>query len=621
MSGPTLGVADRIGPGDEDRVGRLMERLRALGVSDLRLEIRESDGSTDEGRGWTTHLLSRLAAGVRILPNVVFAAESAPSQVADVVEEIIENCGATFDDLELRGEPAQLEAAADRARRLGKRVVVGGLDLFDAARLEVLSEQGAFSQAHVVGFQARLDSAPEIGPALVRARRILESSAPDVRLWVTEAGYSTWRHDEFQQVEAFLEALSLPIDRVYWYSSEDADSADERGQSGLWTSAGRPKLLARLWSDQGLSGVRGAVRLGRGPAARARRPVLITGGAGFVGTNLADRLLESGRPVVVYDSLSRPGTEENLKWLRHKHGRGVEVVISDVRDVGALRPVVGRASAVIHLAAQVAVTSSLTDPVHDFEVNAGGTFGLVNLLSGRADPPPLVFTSTNKVYGRLDDLRLTEESTRYVPEDGDIRARGIDEDRPLDFHSPYGCSKGAADQYVLDFARNRSLPATVFRMSCIYGPHQCGSEDQGWVCHFLRRVLEGAPLTVYGTGKQVRDVLYVDDLTDAVGRVLRHPSVAAGRAFNIGGGPENALSLLELIAAMKELHHTLPPVRYAPWRAGDQRYFVADAGRFGSATGWRPRVSAAAGIESLYRWLRPRRHAPSSAPTLRRKSS
>lgn len=618
MNGPTLGVADRIGPGEEERVERLLERLRALSVSELRLDIRQADWSSEGSRIWMSHLMSRLAAEVRILPSIVLDAEWRPSQVAEVIDSILEDLGARIDDVELRGEPAQVEAAARCVRRLGKRVVLGGLDLFDAARLQGLSEQGMLSEAHAIGFHARLDSAPEIGPALVRARRILEASAPDLRLWVTEAGYSTWRHDEFQQVEAFLEALSLPVERVYWYSCEDAHSADERGQSGLWTSGGRPKLLARLWADQGLSGVRGAVRLGRGPSARARRPVLITGGAGFVGTNLADRLLESGRPVVVYDSLSRPGTEENLKWLRHKHGRGVEVVISDVRDIGALRPVVGRASAVIHLAAQVAVTSSLTDPVHDFEVNAGGTFGLVNLLSGRADPPPLVFTSTNKVYGNLDDLRLSEESTRYVPEDGDIRARGIDEDRPLEFHSPYGCSKGAADQYVLDFARNRSLPATVFRMSCIYGPHQCGSEDQGWVCHFLRRVLQGAPLTVYGNGKQVRDVLYVDDLTDAFARVLRRPSVAAGRAFNIGGGPENALSLLELIAAIKELHHALPPVRYAPWRPGDQRYFVADAGRFGSATGWSPRVSAAAGIESLYRWLRPRRHA---APVLRRKSS
>jgi CDP-paratose 2-epimerase len=343
------------------------------------------------------------------------------------------------------------------------------------------------------------------------------------------------------------------------------------------------------------------------------RPVLITGGAGFIGTNLADRLLSSGHRVLVYDNLFREGVSENLAWLRERHGSLVEAHIADVRDTLLLRRAVRRASAVFHFAAQVAVTSSLTDPVEDFEVNARGTLNVLEAIRAMSEPPPLLFTSTNKVYGNLSRVGLTLRDGRYLPEDPTLRQRGVGEDSPLDFHSPYGCSKGAADQYVLDYARVYGLPAVVFRMSCIYGPHQRGTEDQGWVAHFVLRALAEAPITIYGDGHQVRDALYAEDLVDAMTTAVDHIDHLAGRAFNIGGGPANAVSVQELLAILRELHGRLPPICHGAWRPADQRFYVSCLDSFMEAVGWRPRVSVAEGVERLYRHFRARRPADGRA--------
>ena len=333
------------------------------------------------------------------------------------------------------------------------------------------------------------------------------------------------------------------------------------------------------------------------------RPALITGGAGFVGTNLAHRLLSAGRPVLVYDNLSRPGVAENLDWLRATHGERLQVQVADVRDAPALRRAAQQASQVFHFAAQVAVTTSLADPVHDFEVNARGTLNLLEALRGMDDPAPLVFTSTNKVYGALPDVALRQTGRRHEPDDERVRAHGIGEARPLDFHSPYGCSKGTADQYVLDYARTFGLPAVVFRMSCIYGPHQFGTEDQGWVAHFLIRALHGEPITLYGDGMQVRDVLFADDLVQAFLLAQAQMPGLSGQAFNIGGGPDNTTSLLNLIEMIGELTGRMPSVSFEAWRPGDQRYYVSDTRRFQEATGWRPRVDVYQGVERLLTWL------------------
>jgi CDP-paratose 2-epimerase len=332
----------------------------------------------------------------------------------------------------------------------------------------------------------------------------------------------------------------------------------------------------------------------------ARRPVLITGGAGFIGTNLADRLLGDGQPVMIYDDLSRRGVAENLAWLRHRHGDRVEVELADVREAARLRRAVRRSCRVFHLAAQVAVTTSLVDPIADFEVNARGTLNLLEAMRELSAPPPLIYTSTNKVYGSLGDVKVALQDGRYLPEDELLRARGLGESRPLDFHSPYGCSKGAADQYVLDYARIYRMPAVVFRMSCIYGPHQRGNEDQGWVAHFVLCALRGDPVTIYGDGRQVRDALHADDLVEALTRAQLQIDQLSGRAFNIGGGAANTLSPRELLQMIGRLHGRMPEVRFASWRPADQRYYVSDIGAFASAAGWRPRVSVGDGVARLY---------------------
>ena len=337
--------------------------------------------------------------------------------------------------------------------------------------------------------------------------------------------------------------------------------------------------------------------------ARSERPALITGGAGFIGTNLAHRLLSVGRSVLVYDDLSRPGVEQNLEWLRTTHGDRLRVQVADVRDAQTLRRAVQQSAQVFHFAAQVAVTTSLTDPLQDFDVNARGTLNLLEALRNLDEPAPLVFTSTNKVYGGLPDVPLRQTGRRYEPEGEAMRAHGVGETRPLDFHSPYGCSKGAADQYVLDYARTFGLPAVVFRMSCIYGPHQFGTEDQGWVAHFLIRALNGEPITLYGDGMQVRDVLFADDLVQALLLAQAQMPKLSGQAFNIGGGPDNTTSLLNLIEMIGELAGRTPSVAFEDWRPGDQRYYVSDTRKFQEATGWRPRVDIYQGVELLLDWL------------------
>jgi CDP-paratose 2-epimerase len=334
------------------------------------------------------------------------------------------------------------------------------------------------------------------------------------------------------------------------------------------------------------------------------KPVLITGGAGFIGTNVAHRFLSKGHPVLLYDNLSRPGVRGNLEWLQQTHGGLVQIETADIRDPGPLRKAAKRASRVFHFAAQVAVTSSLSEPIHDFEVNARGTLNLLEALRGLENPPPVLFTSTNKVYGDLSDVGLQMNAGRYEPADPELRQNGFSESRPLNFHSPYGCSKGCACQYVLDYSRTFHIPAVAFHMSCIYGLHQFGNEDQGWVAHFLIKALQNSPITIYGDGRQVRDILFVEDLIDAFLLAHQHMGSLAGQAFNIGGSPANTISLLELLDLIGELQGGRPKTRFDAWRSADQRYYVSDIRKFSAATGWYPKVSVREGVSRLYRWLK-----------------
>lgn len=333
----------------------------------------------------------------------------------------------------------------------------------------------------------------------------------------------------------------------------------------------------------------------------ASRHYLITGGAGFIGSNLAHRLLSGGEDVVIVDTLYRPGSELNLGWLRREHGEGVVHHAVDVRDFDRLRPLFEDRDVIIHTAGQVAVTTSVVNPREDYEINASGTFNVLEAarLSGRN--PIFLLTSTNKVYGGLDDIgvKLLGDHWAFVE-----RPNGIPESQPLDFHSPYGCSKGAGDQYARDYARIYGLRSVVFRMSCQCGPRQFGTEDQGWVAHFVRAALDGRELTLYGDGKQVRDILHVDDLMAAMDAVIERIDVSAGQVFNIGGGPENVISLLELLEMLEQSMGNRVAYRFDDWRPGDQKVYVSDIRKAGQVLGWSPRISKRETIERMMAWAK-----------------
>jgi CDP-paratose 2-epimerase len=346
------------------------------------------------------------------------------------------------------------------------------------------------------------------------------------------------------------------------------------------------------------------------------RPILVTGGAGFIGANLSDSLAADGHAVIVYDALSRPGVEANLDWLRQRHGSRITPVVADIRDDQELARAVAEAGAVFHFAAQVAVTTSLVAPRADMEINLLGTVNLLEAVRTLTRPVPVLFASTNKVYGDLPDIALDAIGDAYLPADAGLRARGIGEDRPLDFHTPYGCSKGAADQYVLDYARSFGLPAAVMRMSCIYGPRQMGNEDQGWVAHFLIRALAGEAVTLYGDGRQVRDILHVRDVVAAYRAALARIGDAAGHAFNIGGGPGNAVSLLQLLDHVGALLGRPVERSFQAWRPGDQRYYVSDTRRAVARLGLEPFTGWRDGVADLAGWLTAARAQPGAAAPL-----
>jgi CDP-paratose 2-epimerase len=316
------------------------------------------------------------------------------------------------------------------------------------------------------------------------------------------------------------------------------------------------------------------------------------------------------------DNFSRPGSQDNADWLRQQCGGKVAIEIADTRDTGAVGKLVSAATAVMHLAAQVAVTTSLDDPISDFEINGRGTLNVLEAVRRYKPNAPVIFASTNKVYGKLlDDSRVLRVGGRYVPNEPRF-AHGVDEDAPLDLYSPYGCSKGAADQYVRDYARVFKLRSVVLRMSCIYGPRQFGNEDQGWIAHFLLQAIRQRPITIYGDGHQVRDALFVDDAVDAWIRALENVDGLAGRIFNLGGGPSNAISLRELLGFITELRGKPADVRFAAWRPGDQPWYVSDIRAASRALGWEPRVPIAEGLRRIERWLDDYVSATASAPTL-----
>jgi len=344
--------------------------------------------------------------------------------------------------------------------------------------------------------------------------------------------------------------------------------------------------------------------------------VLITGGAGFIGSNVADRLASEGHRVRIYDALARPGVETNLEWLVARHGDRIEPVIADIRDADKLTAAVRGTDAAFHFAAQVAVTTSMVDPASDLAININGTFNLLEAARLADTPIPVIFASTNKVYGDLVQFGSERTERGHYPEDAALAATGVPESQPLDFHTPYGVSKGAADQYVLDYARSYGLPTAVLRMSCVYGERQMGTEDQGWVAHFLIRALEGKPITLYGDGHQVRDILYVGDAVSAYLGAWRAIDWIKGQVFNLGGGPDNAVSLHLLLDHISTTLGNRVQVETSDWRPGDQRWFVADTRAIDAALDLPRKLDWRTGVARLADWLAEQRgfNLPAGAP-------
>ena len=328
---------------------------------------------------------------------------------------------------------------------------------------------------------------------------------------------------------------------------------------------------------------------------------LITGGLGFIGSNLSARLLGEDWSVTVLDNFSRRGAEDNARWLAEQAAPGqLTVTCGDVRDAALVARALADADVVFHLAGQVSAVASIRDPRADFEVNALGTFNVLEAARQRQPGPVVIFTSTNKVYGSLDDMAAIQLPKRWAYANG---RRGIAETQPLDFYSPYGCSRGAAEQYVRDYARIYGLRTVVFRMSAIYGPHQFATDDQGWVAFFCIQSVFKRPVGLYGVGKQVRDVLYVDDLIRAFLTACSRAGEVSGEIFNIGGGCENTLSIQELFDLLKARHGRRVQWSTVGHRAGDQKIYVSDIAKAQRQLDWSLTVSVPEGVNRLCAWI------------------
>jgi CDP-paratose 2-epimerase len=342
---------------------------------------------------------------------------------------------------------------------------------------------------------------------------------------------------------------------------------------------------------------------GHGDQEDKAMKVFITGGAGFIGCNVADYHLRKGDEVVIFDNLSRSGTRANLQWLRDRHGsHAMTFALGDVRAAPSIERALPRdVDVVYHFAAQVAVTTSVTYPRDDFFTNAFGTFNVLEAVRQNSPNATLLYASTNKVYGGMESVAIVEEPSRYRYRD---LPDGIPEDQGLDFHSPYGCSKGAGDQYVRDYARIYGLRTVVMRQSCIYGPRQFGVEDQGWLAHFCICARLGRPITIYGNGKQARDVLWIGDLIAAYAAAVDRIDTVAGEVFNIGGGPDHTVSIWsEFGSELTDLAAGAPLVEYGDWRPGDQPVYVSDISKAGRELGWEPTVPVREGLARLWQWV------------------
>lgn len=645
---PQIGLLEWFHIGEYERVENSIERFQQLGIKHLRTGISWADYYSEEGVKWYNWLIPRLAKEVEILPCFLYTPPSEgllpktssppknPKAFADFLDTIVSSHGKHFEWVELWNEPnnqSEYDYTLDRhwsvftdmigkaaywMKQLHKKTLLGGMSPVDPNWLQLLYNREVMNYIDVIGihhFPHVFDDKWYGWEHLInQVKEIIQQNNGQQKIWITETGYSTWQHDERKQLEVFLEASKAPVERIYWYGLNDLDQKyptvdgfhkDEREYTfGLVKTDGTEKLLYRLLAEKKATDLGTDKWLSSSyKTFHNKKSNLIFGGSGFIGTNMAKTLLDKGEYVTIFDNLSRPGVERNLRWLKEQYPEKLNIEIADIRNKYAVHQAVAQADFVFHFAAQVAVTTSCEYPETDFDINAKGTLNILEAIKNSQHQPPILFTSTNKVYGALDDIDLVLENNRYQPADDHILEHGVAESRKLDFHSPYGCSKGIADSYIQDYIRTFGIKGTIFRMSCIYGPHQFGTEDQGWVAHFLLKAMRNEPLTIYGDGKQVRDILFVEDLIEAMLIAKNQIDKVNGMAFNMGGGASNSISLLELVAKINDLQDTKIPLKFSEWRPGDQKYYVSDTRLFKNLSSWEAQTSAHDGIKKLYYWL------------------
>ncbi len=632
---------------DYEEVERTITDFKKLGLTGIRTNVLWANWHSETGQQWFDWLFSTIGKELQLLPCILYpnpsdvtdglGPEYAPDSFSGFVEDLINRYGSFFKFIEVRLEQSTLPPrtvtvgkdlelasgllgkAVKIFQKLGKKTVLGGMNPFDLEGLRRLFSGGFIQNIDVLGIDCSNDGSlsENWNIEISNVQKVLDEFQMPAKIWITEAGFSTWQQTEHAQLKEFIKFINISCERVYWHGLKDESPGDslfgdynineKKRHLGMKTADNLPKLLYTMLSARGLQKIHEYKWMTEpviGTFENANdQYTLITGGAGFVGVNLADKLLMQGKKICIFDNLSRDGVANNLFWLRAKYPENLHIMVADIRDKAAVSAAVQNAVQIFHFAAQVAVTSSLVNPVHDFEVNAQGTLNLLEAIRKSKHQPPVVFASTNKVYGSLEDLGIVMNGTRYYPENTFYDKHGIGEKRNLDFHSPYGCTKGVADQYMIDYSRTFGIKTAVFRMSCIYGPHQFGTEDQGWVAHFLIQALKNKPIMLYGDGKQVRDVLFVDDLVNAYILAMENIDLISGNAFNMGGGVENTISLLELCEIIGEITGKKPDVRFSDWRPGDQKYYVSDFSKFNAVTGWKPHTSIMEGVQYLSNWL------------------
>ncbi|MBB4066129.1 CDP-paratose 2-epimerase [Gellertiella hungarica] len=477
------GFVEWFRPGERERTLEVLPDILASGASYLRTHLSWAEYLAPGGEAWFDWLIPELGRAIDLLPCIHYTPPSLSrtgrasgppvdlKSYADFVDHVLTRYGRHFRHIELWNEPNNLldwdwrvdtdflmfsemvGGAAYWAGKRGFRPVLGGPCPFDPHWLNLMGERGVLGVVDAVGFHGfpgTWDS--EAGTwggwdmHLGEMRAIIDRFNPQAEIWITETGYSTWRQDELEQARRFAQALQVPADRMYWYSWRDVPP-DVPVQEGLWfdprhyhlgavTHEGQPKLLARLLTEGGVERLKAVTELAVPHLAKAAAPILVTGGSGFIGSNLADSLLRDGEEVIVLDNLGRPGVDQNLAWLTERHGDRVHPVLADVRDYHGMEAAFADARAVFHFAAQTAVTTSLSHPMDDFEANARGTINVLEAVRKAGRRAPVIFASTNKVYGALEDLKMIELDDRYIPSDEAIRASGIGEDRPLSFCTP-----------------------------------------------------------------------------------------------------------------------------------------------------------------------------------------